>query len=517
MLFLLFIAYLLLPMLLPGCAVQALSSHDDAPESRVLPPPADAPLVMRIQKAAAEHPKLSGFHLLIDGESALSTRLAMIDSSVNSIDAQYYIWHNDATGRLLLSHLLDAAERGVRVRLLIDDIHSGEDRSLLQALDAHPRIEIRLFNPANNGSRGLGWVSRGLEFVLSYDRLNHRMHNKVLITDGNQAVVGGRNIGNEYFDRNGEKNFRDLDVLLAGPAALRFGKIFDRYWAADPAIPVNGNGQDLLLNDSEDWARIRSAYGMTEAEQEELPGWDKKQALQKLVALIDRMTWASARVFAGSPEMVEDEDAETMADQLLRSVPKPKKELLLESAYFIPSPSLIRSFRNLHQEGVPIRILTNSMRSNDVLAAHAGYADRRREVLEAGADLHEWRSDNQPARHRGSKGFYASRANLHTKAYVIDRSFAFIGSYNIDPRSTDLNTECGILIHSPALAAEVATMIENGMQETNSWKLSLDKQQLRWEGLRKDQPVEFTKEPDSSLWQRLRLRFLALLPIDQAL
>jgi putative cardiolipin synthase len=520
----LLLVVLIAPIVLSGCAAHALGSRQLAPHSAALPPPEDSELVKLVKEKALSYPKESGFYPLIDGETALRARSSLADVAQRSIDVQYYIWRNDRTGRLIMSRLLDAAERGVRVRILIDDIHKGEDRSLLKAFDRHPLVEIRLFNPASTGSHGLGAVTRGLEMVLDYDRMTHRMHNKLYVVDGTLVIVGGRNIGNEYFDLNGEKNFRDLDVLAAGPAARRFGKVFDLYWNAEASVPVNDPGENLNGHDSPDWMALRKQFAAAPEDQMVLPVLDTEKSYPWLVSRLNRMIWAPFRILAASPDIVHDDEAETFGDQLLK-LPEPTQELLVETAYFIPSRAFVRQIREWRKKGVKTRILTNSMRSNDVLAAHAGYAKHRDDVLEAGAELYEWRSDNQPARSKGKKGVLASRANLHTKAYVIDREFSFVGSYNLDPRSSDLNTECGVLIKSREFADQLVTMIEQGMQPTNSWKVSLSchdhcenaEEKLRWQGLRRNASVVFEEEPDSSLWQRLKVRMISLLPIDEAL
>ncbi|WP_141734212.1 phospholipase D-like domain-containing protein [Oligoflexus tunisiensis] len=517
------LAILIAPFVLSGCAAHALGSRQEAPYSSTLPPPEHAPLVKEVLEKTRDYPKQSGFYPLIDGATALRARTALADTARRSIDIQYYIWRHDRTGRLILSRLLDAAERGVRVRILLDDIHKGEQRSLLKAMDRHPLVEIRLFNPASTGSDGLGMITRGLEMVLDYDRMTHRMHNKLYLVDGSFVIVGGRNIGDEYFDWNGQKNFRDLDVLAAGPAATRFSKVFDLYWNAAASVPVNDPGENLNHRDSPDWMALRKQFATAPEDQIVLTSLGPDKALPWLVSRLNRMIWAPFRILASSPDIVFDDEAETFGEQLL-TLPEPQQELLVETAYFIPSRALLRRIREWRKKGVKIRILTNSMRSNDVLAAHAGYAKYRDTVLEAGAELYEWRSDNQPARSKTTRGVLASRANLHTKAYVIDREYSFVGSYNLDPRSSDLNTECGVLIRSRAFAESLAEMIEHGMQPTNSWKVSLrceaqacDDDDLLWKGLRENAEVVFHEEPDSSFWQRLSVKLIGWLPIDEAL
>jgi len=348
------------------------------------------------------------------------------------------------------------------------------------------------------------------------------MHNKVYLVDNSQLIIGGRNIANEYFDFNSDKNFRDLDVLAVGPAAKMFGKIFDQYWNSAASYPVNEKGQDFAVQNHVAWLTQRQSLQLTSQDELQWKGMEKAAALPWINSHLERLLWAPARVMAGSPNLVHDEDAETLADQL-ESVPQAKKELLIESAYFIPSEPFMKHLALLSKQGVRIKILTNSMRSNDVLAAHASYAKRRQEILEAGAELYEWRSDSEPVKR---KGVYASRANLHTKAYIVDREYAFVGSYNMDPRSTELNTESGIVIRSGELAQTIARFIEEGMQPTNSWKLSLHcathecnkkESQLHWDGVRKNNAVSFDKEPDSTFWQRVKVKILGWLPIDHML
>ncbi len=512
---------LLLPLALPLACV-SYSLANDLPHSQVLPPSAQSPLAQSI----VPHQGRSGFLPLIAGSDAYDARAALTKTAVTSLDLQYYIWHRDKTGLALLSSLLDAAERGVRVRLLLDDINLGEDREFLAALDRHPQIEIRLFNPSSSDGVGLSRVTRNLQLVFDFNQMNRRMHNKVLIADSSYAVIGGRNIGDEYFDLKKDKSFRDLDVLTAGPVAVQLGEIFDDYWNSPLVFGLHAKGETVREATGEEWQKIRAALHITKASKSEAIFSDIPSTaltLGRITEFGKSLIWAPAQAMADAPQL-EPEQGKGLEDKIMKW-PMPKEELLIESAYFIPTEKLLHIFRDLGSEGVRIKVLTNSLQSNDVMLAHAGYMKKRDAILDTGADLYEWRMSKVRVK-TGGGGMYASRAGLHSKTFVIDNEYVFIGSMNLDARSIKLNTESGMMIHSKELAKIIASFVSKGMGGESSWRVvrscpdspcqDSDKEVV-WNGLKDGIQISVDNEPESSFWKRSAAKFMSHLPIEDKL
>lgn len=484
------------------CVTSAVKRPEDPPQE--------------IGGANSAGPALSSFTPLIEGDDAFHARLVLAKSARQSLDVQYYIWHRDKTGSALIAALADAAERGVRVRLLLDDVNLGEERDFLEAIDLHPNIEVRLFNPARSDAKGLSNISRGLEYASNFEVMNRRMHNKVFIADRHWAVVGGRNIGDEYFDLNDEKNFRDLDLLAAGPAGEELSRAFDDYWKSPLAFAIQSPDRPTVTRGEAEWRKIRAALAIdSDALSRALfQGSARKNRLPSLDDYKKRMIRALAEAVYDSPAVLQGKEAQELEEQL-SDWPEAQEELLIESAYFIPSDTIMDSFERLKARGVRIRILTNSSQSNDVFLAHAGYAAKREKILRLGAELYEWRDGGIPRKSRS--GAYASRAGLHSKAFVVDQLYVFIGSMNLDPRSLKLNTESGIMVKSKELAAEVTDFIETGMQADSSWKVTLDAGELQWQGEKAGRDVEVEDEPNTSLWQRFIAKILGWMPIEDNL
>lgn len=490
--------------------------------SQALIPSQSSPLSLAVNREKSEE---SGFLPLIEGSEAFDARMTLASTAVTSLDIQYYIWHHDKTGVALLSKILDAAERGVRVRLLLDDMNLGDDREFLADLDRHPLLEVRLFNPSASDSQGLSTVARGLQMVFDFSDMNRRMHNKVFIADNTFAVIGGRNIGDEYFDLKEDKNFRDLDVLAAGPVTRKLSSTFDEYW--NSAQVFGFKNKDQASGDV--WTAIR-AYRKIERN-------DSPEALfanQILKALSpetikeykSKLIWAPCEAMADSPDL-DDKNAARLEDHIMKW-PMPKNNFLVESAYFIPPPRLLNLFRKLDKSGVKIKVLTNSLQSSDVMLAHAGYMSKRREILGSGAELYEWRMKKLMVKTKQPGGLYASRAGLHSKTFVIDDEYVFIGSMNLDARSIDINTESGMMIQSKALAKVITRFITEGMSEESSWKVSLvcpkskceggvDDQTIEWKGKKDNVSVSLYQEPESGFWKRTTARFMSHLPIEDKL
>jgi putative cardiolipin synthase len=417
--------------------------------------------------------------LVESGADALRHRHALIDAAGQAIDAQYYIWNRDTAGQLLAERMLAAADRGVRIRLLLDDFTIGGRDPGLAALSSHANASVRVFNPVARRSG----IWRGLSLVGDLDRLSRRMHNKALLVDGAVAVIGGRNIGDEYFDLDPELNFRDRDLLAVGPAVEQLEAGFDGYWNHPLSVPI-----EALAEPADDLDLRRQQLNATVADIS-LP-YDLPQ--DGLAHFRDRilpgLTWAPVEVLYERPGDAPGEGRDKtplIIGRLVELVDQARESILIESAYLVLNEAAQEKIATAVERGVEVRAFTNSLASNDVLPNHAGYARHRKEMLEQGLELHEMRPDaiacsapppNQPG--CGQSEHYG----LHAKSAVFDRERLFVGSFNLNPRSAYLNTELVLLIDSPALADQVSTSIEVFMEPDSSWRLGLsDNGQVRWE------------------------------------
>jgi len=492
--------------LLVGCA----SVPKDYPRttSSAFPDHASTAIGDYVAKAAARHPGESGFALIRYGRPAFTDRLALSDAAEQTIDAQYYIWEPDATGRLLAERLLRAADRGVRVRLLLDDISFKGRDAVIAALDTHPNIDIRMFNPfAHRGSRGL-------DFVTDFKRVNHRMHNKLLVVDNALAIVGGRNIGDHYFGVHTEANFRDLDVATGGPLVREISSVFDHFFNGDWAVPISAlverpyTDQDLAAARATLRERIATDNYPYPVDQ------DVAEFKAALKSEIDSFVWAPGGIVWDDPaEIAAAGGTSRMLEGLHRRLGSLETDLLIESPYFVPRDRGIRRAKELKDKGVRIRVLTNSLASNDVLAAHAGYADRRKQVLESGVELYELRADAGVIKKR--LAFFGAKAALHAKVIVFDRKDIFVGSFNLDPRSADINTEAGLYVESPELAAQVVAWMDEGVQPENSYRVLLDDDgKLSWVTRDDGKQVIYHEDPESTAWQRFMAGLIGILPVE---
>lgn len=513
---------LLLLLAAGGCATPYADSGGKT-VSQAWVHPGDTALGRRFAPPAKAAGK-SGVLLLARGDAAFGARVTLADAAEKTLDAQYYIWRGDATGKLMLTRLLAAARRGVRVRLLIDDVGlSGLDFSLA-VFDAYPNFEVRVFNPfsARVGAP-LSWLP---EIVINSDQLNHRMHNKAFIADGAVAVIGGRNIGDEYFGVGEATNFRDLDLLVAGPAAADMERVFDTYWNSTWAVPVH-----KLVGDAPQSAKAARATDVLDKFYEDFKDYpypyrrDAEQTAASLNSLENNLIWAPATVVADTPAKVEEDPAAHKVQRnLAATLQDAHSELLLESAYFIPRTTGVNFLSALEHKGVKVRVLTNSLASSDVALTFAGYAKYREPLLAAGVELHEFRPDGRlnavrPGRGRnkspGLGGSGSSRVNLHTKAIVIDRSLVFLGTPNLDPRSMQINTEMGLWVEDPRLASQVADFIESGFSPQNSWALSLDAgQDIVWTSERGGVKSEYHHDPEAGWLREIAAPLLKHLPVE---
>jgi putative cardiolipin synthase len=459
--------------------------------------------------AAARHERRSGFALLTSGPEAFAARSDLAALAERTLDVQYYVWEDDASGRLLTAALLRAADRGVRVRVLLDDTHTVGRDSDLALLDSHPNIQVRLFNPLAERD----W--RLMDALREFPRINHRMHNKAFIADNAAAIAGGRNVGDAYFTADPAANFRDLDALAVGPVVRELSRSFDDFWNSGWSVPIRA-----LVRERAEPARLGRLAARLEANTGSagaLPferGADRTSPDELLRRLRDGLVWGEATVVADRPDKPATERPVLLEGlrALLRE--SGSREVLIESAYLIPSEGEIGRLCRLVAGGSRVRVLTNSLASTDVVLAYVAYAKRRARLLRCGVELYELRADARLVRRwRWLSG--RSTAALHTKAIVVDRRQVVVGSFNLDPRSAKLNTELAVVVDSPALAADVAAFVEDGMAPENAWRLGLDRDgHTVWLGDEGDRPVRLTRAPMAGFWRALGLDLLWPLPID---
>jgi putative cardiolipin synthase len=463
------------------------------------------------EEVAEQHPDKSGFAIIRHGRKAFTARIALTELAEKSLDVQYYIWEADATGRILAERIVKAADRGVRVRILVDDINLAGRDALVAAMDAHPNIEIRIFNPFANRDK------RGFDFLIDLNRINHRMHNKLMVMDNAVAIVGGRNIGDHYFGVATDANFRDLDIAAAGPVVRDTSRVFDHFWNGDWAVPIAA-----LVNQHFTEADLKSLMETVHKRiaEDKYPyplDQDVNDLKSELTVIRDRFIWAPGRIVWDDPAAIKEGITEgVMIQELFRKADTLQSELLMESAYFVTQDKAFQGVKKLTERGVRVRVLTNSLASNDVVAAHAGHAKRRKQLIENGMELYELRPDAGAVKQRVITG--ESKAALHTKAVVFDRESVFIGSFNLDPRSASINTEAGLYVESPELAEQVVAYMNEGVQPQNSYRVLLDEHgDLVWVTEIDGQEVRYHKEPESSFGQRFMSGFIMLLPVEHQL
>ena len=496
---------------LGGCA-SIQSGHQATPSHAF-----DAPVQTRLGQAfaaqQAAHPGQSGFRLINNGVSALLTRAAMADAAERSLDLQTYIFEADESGCFLLERVLAAAGRGVRVRLLVDDYVRGLPDRLLHFLDAHPQIEVRVFNPYPGRA---DW-SRSLQMIFNLDQLGQRMHNKMFLVDAQVGILGGRNIGNHYFEAQSDSNFRDIDVFASGPIVRQAGANYDRYWNSAIVVPVAAFPPAEPMTALDEACPARSTAAGPQIEYAA-----RGAEFGSRVASPAGLTWARGTTVAETP--VRSTVARSLAPSSIallhaRARREVKQELLAAVAYFVPGQQGTGLLTGLAARGVRVRVLTNSLASTDVVAVHSGYARYREPLLAGGVELHEYLPESvrpAPAAHRMRLG--ASASTLHAKVAVYDRRLLWIGSANFDARSGRINTETGVMIDSPELAARVAQSLERDLAPTQSWKLALgwdaahSRHQVTWSAVRGGAALTLAREPDAPLSRHLEAAFYSLIP-----
>lgn len=506
---------------LAACTHSDLRPDYPRQPSTVLPVQADAPLTAYAGRLTSTHGEDSGLRLISDSSDALLVRIALADRAVHSLDLQYYMFHSDATGQLLAQHLLAAADRGVRVRLLLDDLHVAGNDAVLRALDGHPHIQIRLFNPFLERKSSL-W-SIGKQFAGDFSRLNRRMHNKTFIADGSVAIVGGRNIGDEYFDADSNVNFRDLDVLAVGPVVAQIGEGFDRYWNSPQSFPIGAfhykvPGDPELATLRKQLAANARSFSQTSYAQNLISRvGDLAHETPEAQWAWGPTTYLTDDPDKGNPEA--DDKGLHMAPKLREWMDGAQHQVTLISPYFVPGKKGVAYLTAMRQRGIAVNLLTNSLASTDSGGVYATYASYRTPLLAQGVGIYELKSD--AGSHGGGSGhFFGSSSggsSLHAKAMVVDDNHAFVGSMNLDPRSRDLNTEDGVIVESPVLAKALLSIFADATKPAHSYHVMLDPntRSTYWLGQGPDgQPVRVDHAPDTSWWRRFKVGMSRLLPIE---
>jgi putative cardiolipin synthase len=509
-----FLCIAALSLVLAACASRKIEPYPRPAPQYALPAAAQGAFAGIETSIRSKHgPESSGFVLLDRNEDGLLWRLALIDSATQSIDVQYYLWYGDAAGRILVKRLLDAADRGVRVRMLVDDLNTLlSDASTVEvrddvvaAIDGHPNFEIRLFNPWKDRTVG----GRVGESLAELERVNQRMHNKAMIVDNRAAILGGRNIGDDYMGLHAEFNFHDLDALAIGPVARQASAVFDLFWNSDWAMPASA--LRLASTPAElQAARARLVQQLENTRSLERFPIAPQSWSAELAALPGRMHFGTSRVETDRP--VDATIRQEMLEEIYALIPTAQRELLIVNAYIIPGDRSIEVLQKMKDRGVTMKILTNSLASHDVPAVNSHYKQWRKPLIEAGVQLFEIRHDAaiQPLV-ADTAPTKAGFMGLHSKAMVIDRKVVYIGSMNFDPRSAFINTEMGLIVDSPGLAEALAALIERDMQPANSWRVELDADgDLRWT----DDRETVSSQPARSAWQRVEDVIFMMFPKD---
>lgn len=480
-------------------------------------------LAAEVGPHVAAHPEQSGLHPFSDGLDALAARLILADMAERTLDVQYYIWKQDMVGRVLLERLLRAADRGVKVRMLLDDYGTVPSDAVLLAIDSHPNIELRMFNPVTIRSL------RTLGIVADFRRTNRRMHNKSFTADGQVAIVGGRNIGNEYFEASNAYNHADLDLAVIGPVVSEVSAAFELYWTHRTAVPISrfsrkattteefaGKRAELIEHYT---AAVRTEYADT------VRGSEFARQFQDGTVT---WFWSPATIVNDHPEKVltcSTKDETHLAPKLRELVHTTASELFLVTPYFVAGKNGVALLAGARQRGARVVVITNSLASTNSVPVHSGYRRYRRALLEAGVELYEIKPTASSQRQRSGGGWFGSigssgssgssggSSSLHAKAFAFDRRIGFVGSYNLDPRSNRLNTEMGVVFECPPLAKRLPEEAERDLAHT-AYRVELVQGRLVWVTYDGDTEVRHTTEPACSLSRRFKARVISCLPIE---
>ncbi len=505
-------------LLLSNCA--SLPENTDRNESYAFTDTQNTRLGKDVQAELKQGKAEDGFVLLGSGLDAFVARAALAEVAERSLDVQYYLYHNDLVGNLFTGFLWQAAERGVRVRILVDDMGmSGRDEGIV-ALDAHPNIELRIFNPFDRK------ISRNAQMVTGLGSITRRMHNKSFTIDNVITIVGGRNIGNEYYDADPTLEFADLDVLVIGNVVKEVSDSFDMYWNSALAYPAK-----TIIK------KRPSEEELQQLEEKLMVFMKEQQTSDYMTALLNSdlsnkfrdndvtYFWGDADVVVDHPDKISssrDASELHLMTQLAPYFDAIEKELIIISPYFVPGYEGVKFFKSLTDKGIRVKILTNSLSSNDVGIVHAGYAKYRADLLRNGVELYEMNKKLTRAQRKDKKGVGgSSKASLHAKVFVLDRKQVFIGSLNLDPRSFYENSEIGLILNSTEIAGNMAKKFDRDI-EKHTFTLELKKdedghEELLWHGYEDGNPVTFDVDPYTGFWRRFGVDFMGILPIESQL
>ncbi|NVI03103.1 phospholipase D family protein [Paraburkholderia youngii] len=506
-----------LVFMLAACA--GLPPQTNRPQTFALQDTQTTRLGALVAPEEQKHPGETAFHLLPDPTDAIVARIALAEKADRSLDLQYYIWHDDLVGRELAAALLEAADRGVRVRVLLDDLGTNPDDQVLLALNSHPNVKIRLFNPV--ASRNF----KSLATALEYSRVDRRMHNKAMVADNEAAILGGRNIGDEYFGASNVVAFGDLDVLVHGPVVRKVSEAFDQFWNSEASYSI----EQLAGHPAESSALLAYRAKLDDYIKSEHDSAYVAHARERLATVFEpgdtEFAWGEAALLYDDPAKITRDPTDTQGHLMTRFKAlnlKPAQQMLIISPYFVPGKEGVAWISDLTAHGVRVTVLTNSLAATDVVAVNAGYEHYREALLEAGVHLYELKPVGSADVKSQRKFFGSSRASLHAKTYVFDRQSVFIGSMNLDPRSSHLNTEIGVLCNSPAIAGQVVDDVEPHLDRI-AWRVELradanGSNRIVWIDTTENGAVtELDSEPDVSLGRRTSVWFMGLLPIESQL
>ena len=497
--------------LLGACA--RLQPRPELPEQIALGTGEDATLDHAIAALEAQHPGQSAFRLLTEGSEAFVSRVQSARVAMRSLDIQTYIWHADLTGVYFAEQLLAAADRGVRVRLLLDDMDARAKNDGYAALAAHPNIDIRMFNPFASRSGTLAFIGEG---ITSFGRINRRMHNKSWIADNRLAIVGGRNVGDEYFGASHEVNFVDLDFAMVGPIVRDASASFDKYWNSPAAYPL-----ELLDPNAENLTALEKLRSALAAHTQRAYDSRYARALREDDAIKRMLTgdwplqWSATYQFVSDDPLKvtmtkRDAQRTQVGSILVPMVQAARAQLSVISPYFVPGDGVTTLFTTAARAGTQVRVLTNSLAANDVAAVHGGYSRYRKPLLVGGVQLWELK----PAAGKVESSLFGSAgASLHTQAFAVDGKTLFVGSYNLDPRSTWLNCEQGVLVENALLAAQLEQIFARQTAGEHAWQVTLEKGSLHWT----DGREHFDSDPRAPAARRFQAWLTRVLHLDAQL
>jgi putative cardiolipin synthase len=512
-----------------GCVSLPPGSGFPKQSSAAFAHPEETRVGAKFAHEARAHPEESAFRMLAVGADGFAARMQMIEAAQRTLDVQYYIFTADTTGLLVTGALLAAADRGVHVRVLVDDGETTHGDEQLLALAAHPQIEVRIFNPF--AYRGHLRLVRSIEFLLESRRLDYRMHNKLFVADNATALIGGRNIGDAYFQVDPDAQYADDDVFVGGPVVKKLSATFDEYWNSALAIPAQALAGSKPSKHKLERQRQRLSEHLQNARQtgaDFLKRAEQGDPFAGIIAGRLPVVWSQAQVVCDSPDKKHvvsgDSGGRLMYGPIAQAANAATSELILVTPYLVPTPGEMQLLHDLRQRNVRVRVLTNSLNSTNELSAQAGYDHNRKQLLREGVELYELRAKLGNSHGSGQSAQMSRYGNfgLHAKLLVFDRKRLYAGSMNFDQRSRRLNTETGLIIDSPDLAAQTVARFEAMTQPANAYAVSLrspdsPKSPLIWRTEENGVAVEYRREPSRSVWRRVAVGIFALLPLDKEL